>query len=106
MSKDGKRIVGLYQERADAWDAVRSRDLIEQGWLDRFMGLLPAGGSVLDIGCGSGEPIACCLVEAGRPLPTSIHRHVPGALSGPGLDRGPYAPSGAGTPPRWTADVK
>jgi ubiquinone/menaquinone biosynthesis C-methylase UbiE len=58
MSKDAERIIGLYQDRAAEWDAIRSRQLMEKAWLDRFVGLLPAGGSVLDIGCGMAEPIA------------------------------------------------
>ncbi len=65
MSKDADRIVGLYQDRAAEWDAIRPRRLMEKAWLDRFIGLLPAGGAVLDIGCGAGEPIARYLIEAG-----------------------------------------
>jgi SAM-dependent methyltransferase len=65
MSKDADRIIGLYQDRAREWDAIRPRRLMEKAWLDRFIGLLPAGGSVVDIGCGGGEPIARYLIEAG-----------------------------------------
>jgi SAM-dependent methyltransferase len=68
MSKDADRIIGLYQDRARAWDEMRPRALMERAWLDRFIGLLPACGSVLDIGCGSGEPIARYLIEAGLDL--------------------------------------
>jgi SAM-dependent methyltransferase len=53
-----KRIIGLYEDNAAAWDRQRGRDLHEAGWLERFAALLPAGGTVLDIGCGTGEPIA------------------------------------------------
>jgi SAM-dependent methyltransferase len=38
---------------------------MEAAWLDRFLGLLPPCPSVLDIGCGSGEPIARYLAERG-----------------------------------------
>lgn len=62
------RIIGLYQQHARKWDEARGRSLFEQGWLDRFTALLPAGGSVLDIGCGSGEPIARHLIEKGYTL--------------------------------------
>ena len=51
-------IVGLYERHAAAWDRDRGRNLIERGWLQRFAVLLPAGGRVLDLGCGAGEPIA------------------------------------------------
>lgn len=52
------RIIGLYRLRAQEWDRARGRSLFERGWLDRFAGLVPTGGSILDIGCGSAEPIA------------------------------------------------
>ncbi len=52
------RIIDLYQRRAADFDRERSRSLFERAWLDRFAGLLPEGGSVLDLGCGTGEPIA------------------------------------------------
>jgi SAM-dependent methyltransferase len=52
------RIIGLYRLRAQEWDRERGRSLFERGWLDRFTALLPKAGSVLDIGCGTGEPIA------------------------------------------------
>ena len=59
------RIVTLYEENAAAWDRQRGRDLFEQPWLDRFLALLPEGGRILDIGCGSGEPIASYFVARG-----------------------------------------
>lgn len=58
-------IVPLYQRHAAAYDRLRGRSLIEAGWLDRFLSLLAAGPSVLDIGCGMGEPIARHLIERG-----------------------------------------
>ncbi len=48
----------LYERHAHAYDRDRGRSLQERAWLDRFLALLPAGGSVLDLGCGMGEPIA------------------------------------------------
>ncbi|MCL6706062.1 class I SAM-dependent methyltransferase [Pseudomonas sp. R2.Fl] len=59
------RIVGLYERHAAAFDRQRSRALFERGWLDRFSEGLPRGASVLDIGCGSGEPIAADLIGRG-----------------------------------------
>ena len=59
------RIVGLYEENAETWDRQRGRELIERAWLERFAELVPEGGSVLDLGCGSGEPIARWLIERG-----------------------------------------
>lgn len=65
MSSASERIVGLYEENADAWDRMRGRELIEKPWLDRFIGRLPHGATILDIGCGSGEPIARYLIASG-----------------------------------------
>ncbi|UVC09493.1 methyltransferase domain-containing protein [Rhizobium sp. TH2] len=58
MSTDANNIVGLYDRNADAWDIARGKSLFEAPWLDRFLSLVPLGGTILDIGCGSGEPIA------------------------------------------------
>jgi cyclopropane fatty-acyl-phospholipid synthase-like methyltransferase len=66
--KDSERIVGLYQDNAAAWDAHRGRKLFERAWLEAFAALLPPGGEVLDLGCGSGEPIARWFIEQGFAL--------------------------------------
>jgi SAM-dependent methyltransferase len=72
MSEDAERIVGLYRRHADAWSAARrsqrANPPMEAGWLDRFRGLLPPHASVLDIGCGSGEPISSYLIDRGCEL--------------------------------------
>ncbi|TAN04574.1 MAG: class I SAM-dependent methyltransferase [Rhodanobacteraceae bacterium] len=44
---------------------LRESSFYERGWLDRFCALIPPGGSVLDIGCGAGEPIARYVSECG-----------------------------------------
>ena len=63
---EADRIIGLYERHAHAFDAGRGQSLIERLWLDRFLALVPRGGSVLDLGCGAGEPIARHLIAAGR----------------------------------------
>lgn len=60
-----ERIIGLYEDNAVEWDRQRGRDLVERAWLERFAALLPEGGRVLDIGCGSGEPIAGYCITRG-----------------------------------------
>lgn len=65
MTDDAERIIALYERHARAWDGLRWKSLFERPWLDRFMVLLPRQGSVLDIGCGSGEPIGRYFIEAG-----------------------------------------
>ena len=64
-SDDADRIIGLYQRHAHDFDRERWRNLFERPWLDRFAALLPRGGSILDLGCGSGEPIARHFIEGG-----------------------------------------
>lgn len=66
MSKAADGIIDLYSRRAADWDADRGRSLIEKPWLDRFLAHAPPAGSLLDLGCGSGEPIARYLIEQGR----------------------------------------
>jgi SAM-dependent methyltransferase len=58
-------IIDLYDRNAALWDSSRGKSLFEAGWLNRFLALVPAGGAILDIGCGSGEPIARHVVERG-----------------------------------------
>jgi hypothetical protein len=58
-------IVGLYERHARDFDRDRSRSLPERAWLDRFLAHVPAGGVVLDMGCGAAEPIARYIIEAG-----------------------------------------
>ncbi len=65
MASEAERIVGLYQRHADDWDKERGRSLLEKDWLDRFSALLPPEPSILDIGCGSAEPIARYYIEHG-----------------------------------------
>ncbi len=54
--------VDFYAAHAARFDAARSRGLEERGWLDAFAALLPPGGTVLDLGCGMGEPMAAWLI--------------------------------------------
>ncbi len=60
-----ERIVGLYEENAEAWDRQRGRSLFEAPQLERFAQLLPAGAAILDLGCGMGEPIGRWLIQRG-----------------------------------------
>lgn len=56
----------LYQRHALTWDKDRSRALFERPWLDRFRAVSPSDRSVLDLGCGAGEPLARHLIEQGH----------------------------------------
>jgi SAM-dependent methyltransferase len=65
MSSPSEQIISLYQRHADDWDRERGRCLVEKTWLDRLLALLPPRASILDMGCGSGEPIARYFIEQG-----------------------------------------
>ena len=60
-----KRLHAVYHKNALAYDKQRYKGLYEQGWLDCFISLLPEGGHILDVGCGSAEPIAAYLISKG-----------------------------------------
>lgn len=67
-----ERIIDLYSDKAEGWIADRGRrlgthgnGLTEAGWFERFMAALPPGGTVLDVGSGSGWPVAATLIERG-----------------------------------------
>ncbi len=62
MTVDADEIPGLYERHAAAFDRRRSRALFEKGWLDRFLEAIGIGASILDLGCGSGEPMARYLI--------------------------------------------
>ena len=65
MTPDADEIIGLYRRHAKAWVRARGEALDDGGWLERFRALLPAEATVLDIGCGSGVPIAAYLSRSG-----------------------------------------
>jgi ubiquinone/menaquinone biosynthesis C-methylase UbiE len=64
MADDAERVIGLYDRHAQQWDHDRGRNLFERPWLDRFLALVPEGGSLVDLGCGSAEPIARYFIAA------------------------------------------
>jgi SAM-dependent methyltransferase len=66
MPSEADRIISLYERNAHAWDKDRGGVLLEKTWMDRFLALLPQGASILDLGCGSGRPIARYLVDCGH----------------------------------------
>lgn len=65
MDRRKELVQRAYQETAAAFAAARRRGGAEAPWLERFMLALPAGASVVDLGCGNGEPIARTLAAAG-----------------------------------------
>lgn len=61
----GQEIPTLYEEIADWFDASRARNLMEMEYLSLAATLAPKGGTVLDLGCGGGEPIARYFIDRG-----------------------------------------
>ncbi|WP_151980769.1 class I SAM-dependent methyltransferase [Acinetobacter guerrae] len=60
-----KNIIQIYQKFGRDWSKLRGNHLYEKKWLNRFLDVLPASATVLDLGCGSGNPIAAYLIENG-----------------------------------------
>lgn len=59
-------VINIYQQHASAFARQRNRDLVEKGWLDAFLHDMPnSGATVLDLGCGNGQPMAAYLIENG-----------------------------------------
>lgn len=60
-------IIGLYSRHADDWSRMRDGPMTadERPHLERFASGLPERGEVLDLGCGSGRPIADWLIGQG-----------------------------------------
>jgi ubiquinone/menaquinone biosynthesis C-methylase UbiE len=66
MESDAENIIDLYERHARDYVADRQRGGgNERAWLDQFTALLPPGSSILDIGCGSGDPVARYLLDQG-----------------------------------------
>lgn len=59
-------IIDIYKKHGRAWAALRGEFLYEKAWLDRFLALLPQHSNILDLGCGSGKPIAQYLIKNGH----------------------------------------
>jgi len=55
----------VYARHATRFDRARMGSAVERPYLDQLCALSPSPGSALDLGCGSGEPIARQLVERG-----------------------------------------
>jgi len=57
-------ILPTYETQAEAFARLRGQALWEAGWLRRMLAAAP-GRRVLDLGCGTGRPIAAWLAAAG-----------------------------------------
>lgn len=55
----------VYERNALAFDEQRGKSLFEKKWLDLFTQLLKRGDHILDVGCGTADPIAKYFIESG-----------------------------------------
>lgn len=58
LSALAARTQEIYERNAARFDAERPKGLHERIWIDRFLDRVTAGGTILDLGCGAGDPIA------------------------------------------------
>jgi 2-polyprenyl-3-methyl-5-hydroxy-6-metoxy-1,4-benzoquinol methylase len=57
-----------YERHALDWDDDRNRQIAawnDKPWHDRFVNELSAEATVLDLGCGSGSPVATSMADRG-----------------------------------------
>ena len=66
QSEFAKNIIKIYKKHARAWTELRGQLLYEKAWLNYFLSLIPEHAQILDLGCGSGKPIAAYLIEQGH----------------------------------------
>jgi len=57
-------VAAQYEEIADWFDANRNKSLFEKPYLDRIVAGAP-GKNLLDLGCGTGEPMAAFFIAQG-----------------------------------------
>ena len=61
-----KNIIDIYKKYGQAWTALRGDFLYEKAWLDHFLSFISLQSNILDLGCGSGKPIADYLIQNGH----------------------------------------
>jgi trans-aconitate methyltransferase len=65
MQDDDHGHRATYDRSAADWHASRHARFPERHWIDRIAAALPPGAAVLDLGCGSGHPVAADLLTRG-----------------------------------------
>ena len=63
LSVLAENIIEIYKKHGRAWTQLRGDFLYEKAWLDHFLDLIPQYSHLLDLGCGSGQPIANYCIE-------------------------------------------
>lgn len=66
MAHLSDRIISHYEVHAREWEADRRNSgWNDKPWHERFIAALPKGAKILDLGCGSGAPVALNMVACG-----------------------------------------
>ena len=59
-------VAAFYRKHAERFDQVRERTLREKAYLEAVLAKLPPNGTVVELGCGAGEPIAEYFIDRGH----------------------------------------
>lgn len=65
VKQNKERVYESYDEIVQWFDDARTKTLMESEYLNLILNSIPAGGSILDLGCGTGEPISKFFIEKG-----------------------------------------
>ncbi len=63
--RNKEKVYESYEKIIDWFDDARTKTLMESEYLNLIANTIPAGGTILDLGCGTGEPIAKFFIEKG-----------------------------------------
>ena len=66
MPTPAEQIPQVYEAVAAEYDRARGPHLLERAYHERVLATLPPHSEVLDLGCGSGDPVARFYIEAGH----------------------------------------
>jgi len=65
MNNNQEQVFKTYEKMANWMDQNRSRTLFEKPYLDKIITYLKSDAKILDLGCGTGEPIGKYFADAG-----------------------------------------
>lgn len=60
---DKNKVCASYDKIVDWYDSNRDKTLMEKEYLNLIVDSIPAGGSILDLGCGTGMPISDFFIQ-------------------------------------------
>ncbi len=65
VKRNKEKVYQSYEKIVEWFDEARTKTLMESEYLNLIIKSVPTGGSVLDLGCGTGEPIAQFFIDKG-----------------------------------------